>query len=295
MTHRETASQYIPESADVTDISESSGDQSPATIVQLQTRIDQLEQCLLTLRALPDVTNCVNEAATTHAPMFDSSYQQHSQFSLHNNTNDNYDSTTGTTSTPRRINNTIQSSERDMNTIGHRCQLSMSRGHSQQDHATHTHTSHTHSLAQVPVGSSTSGTNSCSSRRPMPSCSTIRSNILQNPTYQNDSEHMSTNACSFPAPTIGNNLYDNIHNNASTDLNSDSSASLNMTMFDAGVAADLVPHVSIVSPSIRRDIIAGKDINLSALLIPGYKTDVESTRHLMVGVEAIPLMPLTDS
>jgi hypothetical protein len=62
-----------------------------------------------------------------------------------------------------------------------------------------------------------------------------------------------------------------------------------------GVHADSVPHVSIVSPSIRRDIISGKDINLAALLIPGYKSDLEQSRHLMVGDDAIPLKPLTDT
>ena len=70
---------------------------------------------------------------------------------------------------------------------------------------------------------------------------------------------------------------------------------VNMSMFGTGVAADLVPNVRIVSPSIRRDIISGKDINLAALLIPGYKTDLESTRHLMVIGEAIPLKTLTHS
>ena len=64
---------------------------------------------------------------------------------------------------------------------------------------------------------------------------------------------------------------------------------------ELGVSADSVPHVIIVSPSIRRDIIAGKDINLASLLIPGYKTDLEQTRHLMVGDEVVPLKPLTDT
>jgi hypothetical protein len=41
-----------------------------------------------------------------------------------------------------------------------------------------------------------------------------------------------------------------------------------------GVYADSVPHVSIVSPSIGRDIISGKNINLAALLIPGYNFEV---------------------
>lgn len=71
---------------------------------------------------------------------------------------------------------------------------------------------------------------------------------------------------------------------------------LNITRgVSVGYASDSLPRVDIVSPSIRRDIIAGKDVNLAALLIPGYNTDDSSSRHLVRGSEIVPLKPLTDS
>ena len=38
-----------------------------------------------------------------------------------------------------------------------------------------------------------------------------------------------------------------------------------------GVSSDSLPHIDIISPTIRRDIIMGKDINLACLLIRGTK------------------------
>ena len=37
------------------------------------------------------------------------------------------------------------------------------------------------------------------------------------------------------------------------------------------VPADSLPQIDLVSPQLRQDILAGKDVNLAALLIPGYK------------------------
>jgi hypothetical protein len=71
---------------------------------------------------------------------------------------------------------------------------------------------------------------------------------------------------------------------------------LNITRgVSVGYASDSLPRIDIVSPSTRKDIIAGRDINLAALLIPGYNTDESSSRHLVKGSEIIPLKPLTDS
>ena len=65
----------------------------------------------------------------------------------------------------------------------------------------------------------------------------------------------------------------------------------------AGVALDSLPTIDIVSPQLRADILAGKDINLAALLIPGYRGSEHEacSRHLVVGDETVPLKPLTDS
>ena len=65
------------------------------------------------------------------------------------------------------------------------------------------------------------------------------------------------------------------------------------TMSD-GVPMSNLPQIEIISPAIRKDIIAGKDINLACLLMPGYKPD-DSSRHMIMGNQAIPLKPLSDS
>jgi hypothetical protein len=62
--------------------------------------------------------------------------------------------------------------------------------------------------------------------------------------------------------------------------------------FGLGVSSDSLPHIDIV---IRRDIIMGKDINLASRLIPGFKSESSSTRHLVQGDEVIQLKPLSDS
>ena len=59
-----------------------------------------------------------------------------------------------------------------------------------------------------------------------------------------------------------------------------------------GVPMSSLPQVEIISPQIRKDIIAGKDINLVCLLLPGYSE--EHNRHVIVNDQVIPLKPLTD-
>ena len=60
-----------------------------------------------------------------------------------------------------------------------------------------------------------------------------------------------------------------------------------------GAAPDDLPQVEIVSPNVRREIIAGKDINLASLLIPGanFATHDLQGRHAMLGEVIIPLKP----
>ena len=56
-----------------------------------------------------------------------------------------------------------------------------------------------------------------------------------------------------------------------------------------------LPHVEIVSPQLRADIIQGKDVNLASLLIQGFTSEGEqSQRSILVGTECIPLKPLRD-
>ncbi len=62
-----------------------------------------------------------------------------------------------------------------------------------------------------------------------------------------------------------------------------------------GVHSDSLPQIDIVSPSVRRDIIMGKDVNLASLLISGYKTDLETDHHLIKGGEIIPLKSTSDN
>ena len=63
----------------------------------------------------------------------------------------------------------------------------------------------------------------------------------------------------------------------------------------AGVSADSLPLLDPISPSLRSDILAGKNINLATLLIPGFKPQDEVTeRSLVMGEDIVPLKPLTD-
>ena len=67
-------------------------------------------------------------------------------------------------------------------------------------------------------------------------------------------------------------------------------------MSGPGVAMSSLPAVPIVSPSIRKDILAGKDINWAALLFPLRERKHIQTdkREIKVGDEVIPLVQKKD-
>ena len=59
-----------------------------------------------------------------------------------------------------------------------------------------------------------------------------------------------------------------------------------------GVSADSLPQIDIVSP----DILAGRDVNLASLLIPGFKSQKDTNQlHLVMDGDVILLKGLTDS
>jgi len=60
-----------------------------------------------------------------------------------------------------------------------------------------------------------------------------------------------------------------------------------------GIPSGSLPMVETVTPQMRHNIIQGKDINLASLLIPNYKP--ETQRTIVIGQEAVPLKPLTDT
>ena len=63
-----------------------------------------------------------------------------------------------------------------------------------------------------------------------------------------------------------------------------------------GVSADSLPQIDIVSPQLRADILAGKDVNLALLLIPGFKSQEDPNQcHLVVDGDVYPLKGLADS
>jgi hypothetical protein len=62
-----------------------------------------------------------------------------------------------------------------------------------------------------------------------------------------------------------------------------------------GVPSDSLPEIDVVSPTLRRDIILGKDINMSSLLISGYKSEQMSCTHFLYGSEVIQLKNAPDS
>ncbi len=61
-----------------------------------------------------------------------------------------------------------------------------------------------------------------------------------------------------------------------------------------GVPMGSLPHIELVSPELREDILKGKDINLATLLIPNYRPEAYH-REMVIGQEAVPLKPMTDA
>ena len=60
-----------------------------------------------------------------------------------------------------------------------------------------------------------------------------------------------------------------------------------------GIASSDLPHVELVSPKLRADIIAGKNVNLASLLI--VETEPEwSQSVIVVDQQAVPLKPIKD-
>ena len=63
----------------------------------------------------------------------------------------------------------------------------------------------------------------------------------------------------------------------------------------SGIRSDSAPKVEIVPENIRRDVVQGRDVNLAAFLIPGYKNESQAgVRSIMADGVAVPLKPLTD-
>ena len=58
-----------------------------------------------------------------------------------------------------------------------------------------------------------------------------------------------------------------------------------------GVPSDSVAEIEIISPQLRRDIIKGRDVNLSTLLIPDYNPDGD-LRHIVSNGDVYPIVTL---
>jgi hypothetical protein len=59
-----------------------------------------------------------------------------------------------------------------------------------------------------------------------------------------------------------------------------------------GVSSSSLPALHIISPELKKDILAGKDINLAKLLVPNYTES--APREMMLGGASISLKPLAD-
>ena len=68
----------------------------------------------------------------------------------------------------------------------------------------------------------------------------------------------------------------------------------NHLLSSKGIPADHLPHIEVVSSAVKAQIISGKDVNLAALLIPGFNGDIIE-RVITVGSDVYPLKPLTDT
>jgi hypothetical protein len=62
---------------------------------------------------------------------------------------------------------------------------------------------------------------------------------------------------------------------------------------EKGVPASSLPNLHIVAPELKRDVLAGKHINLCKLLVPNYKET--APREMQLGESTISLKPLADA
>ncbi len=68
----------------------------------------------------------------------------------------------------------------------------------------------------------------------------------------------------------------------------------NSTLASAGTPADQLKHIAVVSPQLKKDIIAGKDVNLACLLIPNYSQQRDG-RQFTLDEDTILLKPMSDN
>ena len=67
------------------------------------------------------------------------------------------------------------------------------------------------------------------------------------------------------------------------DNNNNNNTAENSGMLSQGVGADSLPHIDVLSSQLRSDILAGKDVNLAAILLPDLWGSDNNQRHFMVG------------
>jgi hypothetical protein len=60
-----------------------------------------------------------------------------------------------------------------------------------------------------------------------------------------------------------------------------------------GISSSSLPNLHIISPELKRDILAGKHVNLAKLLIPNFKES--APREMQLGESLITLKPLGDT
>jgi hypothetical protein len=63
-------------------------------------------------------------------------------------------------------------------------------------------------------------------------------------------------------------------------------------LHSSGVSINSLPNIEFVTDSLRREIIAGKDVNLASLLIPQFKESM--VREVCVGEESLSIKPMND-
>jgi hypothetical protein len=64
-------------------------------------------------------------------------------------------------------------------------------------------------------------------------------------------------------------------------------------MSQVGVSPSSLPSLPVVSPELRRDILAGKHVSLPKLLIPNYTE--QAPREMQLGETTVSLKPLSDA
>ena len=105
-------------------------------------------------------------------------------------------------------------------------------------------------------------------------------------------ENGNPRTCDVIAPAAPDPTTSGVFPSAAGATSSVDLAGASLLFSQTGVSSSSLPALHIISPELKKDILAGKDINLAKLLVPNYTES--APREMMLGGASISLKPLAD-